>query len=153
MSLIINTTWTANKQVYAIILNTEGEAWNVSDNVFESNYCLSTGNYAIQLDADDCIPGLYKGTAEITIAGTFLLIALEETGSGPDLSSDEIIGSQEIDYDGESELTHTDIKTVVDTILASLGLSEDGTTTVNLSRLERMIRVMYQRKTNNRSRN
>jgi hypothetical protein len=88
--------------LYAVILNSSGQAWTGS--VFESINASHWINYAITL-SEQAATGIFIGNfpSAITAGGTFNLLLRQRAGSSPAIT-DLSIGSRQITWSGSAEI-------------------------------------------------
>jgi len=103
----LQTQFPSLANLYAVILNSAGQAWNTSTGLFETFNSSNWTSYAVSL-TEQISAGVYIGNfpAAITIPGTYNILLRQRGGSTPAIT-DSSIGSARINWSGSAEIPQT----------------------------------------------
>src|SRR5271163_2691200 len=81
------TQFTSGQTVYALALNSSGQAWNTNHAAFETPTAANWGQYAISMteQAAGNLTGIYEGSfpTGISTAGAYNILFRQQAGSSP----------------------------------------------------------------------
>lgn len=98
----LQAQYTSGVNLYAVVLNSAGQAWNGS--AFESLNSSHWTEYAVTL-SEQSSSGVYIGSFPVAVntAGVFNLLLRQRAGSSP-ATADLSIGSKQITWSGSAEI-------------------------------------------------
>jgi hypothetical protein len=99
----IKYPYTTGKTLYGVVLNSSGQAWNVSTSVFETITSGDWANYGVAL-AEQASCGIYTGSfpGAITASGLYNVIIYAKGGSTAS-PTDTALGVGQISWSGAAE--------------------------------------------------
>lgn len=105
------------KTVYAVIISSVGQIWNGS--AFEDLLTANWATYDVSL-TEQSTTGIYAGDFPAVAAGVYTIGVREQTGGSPH-TTDIVIGSGVMEWDGTAEIPLSTIDTNVDDVETILG--------------------------------
>jgi len=84
------TQFTSGRTVYAVVLNSLGQAWNTNSSAFETPTAADWSKYAVSMTEQTAgnLTGIYAGSfpSAITTAGVYSVLFRQQTGGTPAVS-------------------------------------------------------------------